>query len=427
MELIILALAELLVLVFAGVIALLVELALWLVALITWLYVGLGKTIRSRPTLLSSNNRKRLFMGTVTLGGITLTSFLSLFVLNTFFFGKTASFIARSISGNTHTTILFDVAEGNLFKGQINLTDLKVMGGKTRDEKYSVQIETLKLDVDMRSLISPTSRFTNFEISGLVGDIWQQASKPTNTQSIPRTNNIVPRKRYEVSSLRVLNAELTLHKGGHSPLLLEIERFESNPLRSHFAVFDLMFRSTLRGNINGQKMRIETSQRENEEASVWHFETMPVEPLALYLNSPPFSWLDGGTVDIRIDETWRQNDTPELDLKWHVILDGVRLRTPKETGFLSQKLIEPVAGFVNGFDKPIDLEFTFTVRENEFETKSNLAAAGLWQALSESFIKTLAQQSDREPNEVLNRLKTAGKRFKFFINEKEVTKRDGSK
>ena len=96
---------------------------------------------------------------------------------------------------------------------------------------------------------------------------------------------------------------------------IAIDRFEAEPLRSHFAVFDLLFRSNLNGTLNGAGIEIINTKSDGQRRTRWTARDVSAGVLASLIGGP-FSLFESGTVDVEVSDHWEAERVEDLHLDW---------------------------------------------------------------------------------------------------------------
>ena len=177
---------------------------------------------------------------------------------------------------------------------------------------------------------------------------------------------------------------------------LEIASLEIAGFRSWWAAFDVLFRSTCRGLVDGQPFTILNRPADDGESqeTQWIARDLPVYLLSGFTTGP-LAWLVDGRLDVDVTTRWRPDDNDqELDMQCHVEAHGFTADVPDQFKVL-QKIVEPTLNTLNQTNTRLPLKFNVTMNKEAFRGQLSPLAAGL----SEVFVQASAKSlSDLLPN-----------------------------
>lgn len=203
------------------------------------------------------------------------------------------------------------------------------------------------------------------------------------------------RRAFRINSLNVRDSELVYTDHTRkTPLVIPITltSLTAQPLRSDWAVFDVLFRSNATGTIAGSPLTIATSGDDLGRETQWHIDALPVAVLAGQIGGP-FTLLSEGTADVHVVDQWqRSDDARVIVMDWSVVLHNVRAELPESPSPLMALLGEPVVAFINDQSASIPLSFHVAIDENRFQGAASAEAAGMWQVIAETVAASLAEK-----------------------------------
>lgn len=169
------------------------------------------------------------------------------------------------------------------------------------------------------------------------------------------------------------------------------------PLRSDWAVFDVLFRSNASGTIAGSPLTITTSGDDLGRETQWHIDALPVAVLAAQIGGP-FSLLLEGTADVRVVDRWQRSDDDRvIVMDWSLMLHDVHAAMPDSPSPLMMLFGKPAVAYLNGQSASIPLSFQGAIDEQRFHGVTSAEAAGMWQVIADSVVATLGEQLDIDP------------------------------
>jgi hypothetical protein len=216
------------------------------------------------------------------------------------------------------------------------------------------------------------------------------------------------RKRYEVIHLRLEDADLVIRDSSRSretQFALKIAALDSQPLRSRFAVFDVLFRSNASGEIAGRPFLIQSKKTEHGRETIWQAEGLPVTLVGQQLGGP-FDWLTGGTIDVRVEDKWEIAANTQIKMDWRFAFKDLVVVPPEGAGLKSRLIASAIAAYLRANAEKLDVSFSLTLDENQFAGAASAGAAGLWDATREGLVHELSRLSGAEPERVNQGIET---------------------
>ncbi|MEK7780618.1 MAG: hypothetical protein AAB370_03860, partial [Verrucomicrobiota bacterium] len=319
-------------------------------------------------------------------------------LLNFVFFEATVRWGLARIEKRSGVKITFTSATGSLFSGQLTLKGVALQREENAVSNFDLRADEFTLDLAMTKLLARTARIEKVFISGLQGEFHRVAA----------VERMKIRKRYEVSHLHLEKVALAIRDTSRPEELqfpLKIATLDSQPLRSRFAVFDILFRSNASGEIAGRPFLIRTAQTERGRETTWQAEGLPVAFVGRHLGGP-FDWLQGGTIDVRVEDKWKIADNAQIEMRWNFVLRNLVVVTPEGASPTSRLVATAIAAYLRRHAEKLEVGFNLTLNENQFESAASVGAAGLWDATREGLARELGRLSGADPEQVDRSIKT---------------------
>lgn len=430
MELLVLLIAELLSTFVVPVFLVVVEFIITVVSLVAYLIFGVAL---KKPSTATAQPERRapvspMFVKAVKggcwlFGGLFVIGLVAALVVNTLFFASTVAWVARIVTERSGIEIAFDDVEGNFFTGRFQFDGLKVARRVPEKTEYALTVDKTDAKIELLSLVGQP-KLSHLAMSGIGGDIWSKRRNPglagAATGDAEGAGRLRPRKNFEIRSLEISNAKIAVHRGTAPPLTVTIESLESPSLRSRYAIFDAAFRTNLRGAINGHEISLGVQTGDGLRNS-WRLEDFPADLLGLYVDRPPVNWFDKGMIDVAVENRLGVGDGSDINMDWRIVLKQIRLTKPGDGPLLGRATHASMARFFAAREKDVDLRFQLVMKEEQFETRASLDAAGLWKAVLKGAAKTVAAKSETG-------LERAGDKVKGSIDKvMDFFKRDKAK
>jgi hypothetical protein len=323
------------------------------------------------------------------LGGMLILLVTAVCLLNFAFFESTVHWGLARIEKRSGVKIEFTSASGNLFSGKLTLKGATARRQGNTASNFDLRADEFTVNLSVGKLFAGTARIETVFLSGLKGD-FQRMSNPEQMRL---------RRQYEISHLRIENAEISVNdtsgqKSHHFDL--KIKELDSRPLRSRFAVFDLLFRSNLAGEIAGCPFTVQMEKTDHGRKTEWQAEELPVSLVAYYVGGP-LNWLSGGTVDVSVADEWAIERGTAIDLHWRFILKNLEIGSASGKSLSARFLSSTVTEYLRQHAKQLEISFSLRLNEAQFEGTTSLGAAGLWDATRTGLAKQLAQLSGTDP------------------------------
>jgi hypothetical protein len=358
---------------------------------------------RSRPRWV-----RWLTITAVSVAGLMMATLL---VINQWFLDDVARYILARQQARTGITITFDSLSGNLFSGRFQVDGITVQRRDNPAGLIDLTVHRLDLAIDVWHVLKNPLVIDSVTVDGVRGRFergvpgQEPVKKPLTIAGVAieehdgKTSLTIPtsrkqKRQFTITTLQVTN--LGVAYADHTrkrPLAVPVTltTFSSAPLRSSWAVFDVLFRSNATGTIAGKPLRITTSGDDLGRDTQWHIDGLPVDILADQIGGP-FALLTAGTADVHVVDHWRRGDDGlVIVMDWSVVLKQVHAEVPATTSKMMALLAKPAVAFINATGERVPLSFRVEIDENRFHGTSSAEAAGLWTVVSDSAAATLAK------------------------------------
>ncbi len=318
-----------------AVIAAIFEGIVLLLSLVFGTAAGSAATKRRKPrkALVS---RKALHWTAGLLGGVGVLAVLATFV----FFDPLLRSVLTRAGDKAEIVLAYEESRGSLLFGQVALTNLEMHRESDEGLDFNLRVDHVEADVDLWSLLGAEPRIQFAAVEGVSGRITPPVpkDKAATAVDVPKA-----RKPFRADRVQVDDVALQIAPRGAEPYELKIAQGEVAPFRSKTALFDLLFRSNLSAEVAGQPLVVETREiSANGRETSWDFDQVEVDRLRLVLPRAPLTWLEGGTVSVRVEDRWDLNDN-EIDMDWRIDLDGIDVSAPETAGSAERLLANGLA------------------------------------------------------------------------------------
>ncbi len=340
-------------------------------------------------------------------------------VVNFLLFDPTAKWLLAKVGQRKDMEVNVAKVSGNLFSGKFDFHDLKVKRESEIKNSFDLKTESVSLDIDIWSLIFRPVTLEHLIVKNVKGDIRQPDIRKDPKNS--NRNKIKTKRIFIVKRYRLEDADVSLSKGANPPVQVSLNKAENDPhhpLRSQYAIFDLLFRSNVSGSIDGNKISIGSSGTENARVTKWDMMNLPVAPISRIVTKPPIGWFKDGVIDVKVEDKWRLNEKAEIKFDWHLNMRGVKVVIPENANSIQKTLAKPIASYINNKEEDIDLRFKLIMDEKQFESASSLDVSDIGTALAKGLAKAIADRTDNKIEDVKKGISDTVKGFKSFLDKR---------
>lgn len=339
---------------------------------------------------------------------------------NFVFFEPIARWAVASMETRTGIRTDFSSATGNFFTGRIDLRGVKMTRPAGDKGGFDITARRVKIDLDIPGILSSPSAVDSVHITGIEGRIEHRPRSRSRRSGRPsvgeRIEKLRTRKSFVVRDLRLDDIRLSLTRAGAPATDIVIDRLSSQPMRSRFALFDVLFRSNATGSVAGRPFTIATRTVDGGRETKWNMDGLPVDVAARFFTAPPIGWLTEGTMDVRVIDRWRLAEAAEIDMDWRFVLRDGRATIPETVSAPIRAAARPAVNYINSREAPLDIGFTLTMKEAQFDGAASLDAAGLWRAVVEGVAAELARRKEFTAGPVSIRIERQVDRFRRFLD-----------
>ncbi len=335
--------------------------------------------------LISRGAAKKIFVLLLTTALIILSA---LFVIDKFFFADSVRMVFGTLERRSGVETSCVEIDGSVFSGRISLGKCTVVRREHANVEFNLELNTLDFQLQLSSLLG-TANVQTAHIGGLRGSVnrHQVQANSGGNDALEK-----PRRPFVIQDLRMENVEITLsgvnRDGDSFELPVQVISATSAPLRSRFALFDILFRSNATGEIAGAEFEIKTDGDSDGRHTTWRASQVPVANFGSMVGGA-LSWLHDGVVDVYVEDRWRRDGQLEVDMDWRLDFWDIEVQVPATAGVVKRLASGPIVDYVNSHNGEFPFEFQMTVNENQFEYRSSLEAAGLWSAVGDSINNVL--------------------------------------
>lgn len=252
----------------------------------------------------------------------------------------------------------FQRARGSLFTGRLELEDVSVRrSGGGLD--FSLTVRELAIDVDMLGLLREELPIALLQAEGVRGALTRRDARvPT------------PHRRFVISRLELRDIQLDFADTITAPfrnLPLEFESLTIGPLRSEYAMVDVLCGSEARGSARGYNF--------GAAGHTWQARDIPIGPAAHKLGAAG-RWLRGGDLDVTLRCTG-DRDGAELPLAIDLRLHNFKIAPPGDSG--RSLPTSRITDALSRLGPELQFHLAFAIPRERFHGASNIGALGLWE------------------------------------------------
>jgi len=343
--------------------------------------------------------RRWIRWGLFAASGLTGAVLLALITINLWFIDDLARWLLDKQHQRSGIAITAGTIDGNMFTGRFHASDITVRRLDHPAGLIDLTVRRLDAEISVWRVFANPIAVQSLSVEGIQGrferGIPGQAPvmKKKNANDEQKTKP-KPKRHFAINALTITAVEVAYADHTRKrPLILPVTvtRLTSTPLRSQWAVFDVLFRANASGTVAGRPFTITTTGDELGRDTQWHVEDLPVAVLADQIGGP-FALLTGGTCDVHVVDHWRMSENERvIVMDWSVVLNQVKAEVPEDLSALMALLAKPAVAFINAKRDRVPLSFRVEMDENRFNGATSAEAAGLWEVVSDSAAATLAK------------------------------------
>ena len=376
MEAIALIIGELVFAILAPFIALVVEAIGAVISAVIGILTG-------KPTEKIASSRIARLVALV-LAVLTGLVFACILIVNFFFFEDTARFVLGKVESRAGIATECDDIGGSLIFGRVDLRNCSIRRPDHPTSSFELEVDAVNIDLRITSMLG-TATLDTARVAGLSG--WVRSDRSQAPDEDAEGDRERPRREFEVRDLQVTDVSVRISgsnpDGNRFDVPIEIDQVEVKPLRSRYALFDVLFRSNASGSLDGAPFRLSSSVIPDGRVTQWRAEKVPIASFGS-MTGGLLSWFSSGYVDVSVDDEWQRSDATAINMDWNLRFSQIEVTAPPGTGRITQFVTAPLTRYVNSFDGEFPLEFEMVLNEDQFLYQSSLAAAGVWSAIGEA-------------------------------------------
>lgn len=330
--------------------------ALLLVAIGSGLLLLLGQWAvgrRLRATLLRW--WRRLVWAAVGVFGGLLAGLL---LIDLLLFAPALRIALDQIELRSGIDINFQRARGSLFTGRLELADVSVRrSGGGLD--FSLTARELVVDVDMLGLLRDELPIAELRVDGVRGSLVRREKGAPG-----------PTRRFAIAKLELSDIQIDFADTLSAPfrdLPLEFEVLRISPLRSDYAMLDVLCGSEARGSARGYPF--------SSAAHTWQARGVPIGPAAHKLGAAG-RWVRGGELDVTL-RCSGERDAPQLPLALDLRLYNFKIAPPGDSG--RSQPASRITAALSRLGPELQFHLVFALPRERFLGANNVGTLGLWE------------------------------------------------
>ncbi|MHC4919572.1 MAG: AsmA family protein [Planctomycetota bacterium] len=306
-----------------------------------------------------------------------------LLLLDLIWFEGTVRWALDRVGRTTGVQVACDSASGSLFGGRVHLDGVSIRKPEGPRTRCDLTVKSVQLQLSIWTLLNDNIQVDSLELKELHGSF-------TRLQGGP----IPPRRRsakaFEIQSLAIddLDVQITDRTGDERTYRLTVASWRSEPLRSRWLPFDILFRTNCAGVLAGSDFEIRSNVIANGRETLWQASNLPGWYLANEL-SGPFGQIREGTVDVQVDDRWTLGEVTAIDSRWQLVFHGVRAEVPSDRPLKERLWHTAWVTALNKLGDEIPLEFRLTFDGTKLTTYRSPEAKGIWTDVGVAMVKKL--------------------------------------
>ncbi len=317
------------------------------------------KAKKPRKSLIS---RRVLHWGAGILGGTGVLALLASFVL----FDPLLRMVLTRAGDKAGIEIRYEESAGSLLRGRVALANLDMQRSSDTGLAFALTANRVEADIDLWSLFGRVPRIEYALVEGLSGSI--TPPEPSPDKAARDADTPKARRAFRADQVLVTSVALQITPRDSEAYHLEIDRGEVAPFRSQLALFDLLFRSNLSARIADQTLTVSTREvSDSGRETTWDFDRIETDRLKLIVPKAPLTWLDEGTVTVKVADSWDLSDDG-INMDWNITLDDVGVSPPEDAGGAERLMAGGLKKLVDA--KGGDATFAYQLNLSKEETQA---------------------------------------------------------
>lgn len=283
---------------------------------------------------------------------------LGLLLIDLLLFAPALRIALDQVELRSGVDVNFQRARGSLFTGRLELEDVSVRrSGGGLD--FSLSVRELVVDVDMLGLLSDALPIAELRAAGVRGSLVRSSARAPG-----------PARRFAIASLDLRDVQLDFEDTITAPfrnLPLEFEVLQISPLRSDYAMLDVLCGSEARGSARGHRF--------GAGGHAWQARGIPVGPAAHKLGAAG-RWIRGGDLDVTL-RCVGDRDAAQVSLAVDLRLHNFKIAPPGDSG--RSVPVSRITDALTRLGPEIQFHFSFSLPRERFHGASNVGSLGLWE------------------------------------------------
>ena len=294
------------------------------------------------------------------IGGLGLLV-VGLVLIELFLFAPALRIALDQIELRSGVDITFQSASGSLFLGRLALGDVTVRSNGVRNVDFSLTIRSLELDVDMLHIYRAAMPVELVRAAGVRGELVRRESG----------GGLPTMHAFDIDRLELDDVQIDFQDTIGAPfrsLPLALEHLVIAPLRSEYAMRDVLCASEARGSARGYAF--------TAGPKGWQTRSVPIGPAAHKLGAAG-RWIRGGDIDLTL--TCIPDPDPEqialdLDLRLH----DFKIAPPGDSG--RHLPASRLAAALAALGPELEVHVGLRLARERFHGATNIGQLGLWEA-----------------------------------------------
>lgn len=228
-------------------------------------------------------------------------------------------FLAR-LAARTGTHVEFLSADGNLLTGSCKVNGVQISREVAGRNRFHLDIPHVHADLAMLRLADPQWQFDALHLLGPKGD-FEVVDRAAGAGAAVEGGRV-----FEAREVLIQDADLlflnSLDDPGGSPKRVEVAEWRVDGYRSDWSLYDLLYRATAAGKIEGEPFTVTRSAADGHRLVTWKLAGLPTDTWA-------GGWAAGaaavaGVADVTVVNRWPEGAPREIAQAWTVAFRGGR-------------------------------------------------------------------------------------------------------
>ncbi|MCL4202342.1 MAG: DUF748 domain-containing protein [Pirellulaceae bacterium] len=342
--------------------------------------------------------------------GVLVLLLLSLTVVNWWLLDDLVRWQLVRAERETGVAVAFGSMHGSVWTGEAVLLEVTAKRAGSPLSNFDLSARRVRINLAVWEMLFLRAKLEQFEIHEVLGTY----------ERIGMSERLQPRRPFRIGRLEVTNASVQIRDHTRPKPVqaqVEVHSLRVEPLRSDWAIFDVLFRGNAAGRINGHAFSVATRELADGRQTQWHAQGLPVELLAPYIGGP-LLWIESGALDLEVTDRWKIGQQTEIDLHWQFTLRDVRAEVPANASRTTTVFATPAVAFLNRHPNRLALEFEVAVDRERFHFAASPEAAGLTNAVGQALAEEIGRLAGIEPEDIRRAAMAGWTQFKDFLDKR---------